>query len=193
MPSWGPGDGDMTNVSNTAEDSSKLGGPPVDHLSVAEIIIIVITVVTFVIIFWLVFYIRLLDTRREIDERNQRKENGTTGGSREDSASHAASEEGEFIRLPSVAEESLELRHFPPVEPENVTAEGTIVLDLEQVPHKKKPLWHYIHWKDPYEAPIPRPVACGQSKGKHIRFLFQSISPWAAAASLWRVDREDAL
>ncbi len=87
---------------------SKLGGPPVGHLTGGETAVIVLTVVGLAIVLWMIFYCRLLGARRDIDERNHGKEPESANDGRQGLGHRRMTEESTVVN-----DEEVELQQLP--------------------------------------------------------------------------------
>ncbi|KAK5654376.1 hypothetical protein OQA88_7285 [Cercophora sp. LCS_1] len=146
----------------TSQDTStRLGGDSNSYaLSASEIAVVVATLVIFLTAVGLVFYCRNLHLRRETDIKNQEKERAE---------GVAATVEGETIELkdgtpaqnsanPKIGDSEVNLISRVVSHQTDQVTPG----NLEAAKVGMRPLWHYVHWKDPYKQPKqtskPRPL-----------------------------------
>ncbi|KAK0656481.1 hypothetical protein B0T16DRAFT_399478 [Cercophora newfieldiana] len=126
------------------DNSYTLNGP--------EIAVIIVTISLFVIAMFLVFYCRSLQMRRKMDIKNQERERKT----------QAAVAEGETIELQEGNSVKNEATDFKPASSEvglfaaDAMSDRARRIDLESGQIVKRPLWYYIHWKDPCNNPKPK-------------------------------------
>lgn len=136
-----------------------------------EIAVIIATISLFVIAMFLVFYCRSLQMRRKLDIKNQERER----------KAQAAAAKGEPIELQegtSIRNETTGLK-LASSEVGLFAADGMSDrgkrTDIESGQIEKKPLWKYIHWKDPCNNPKPQPTKPQPEEG--ILFTSKPFSP----------------
>ncbi|KAK3363603.1 hypothetical protein B0T25DRAFT_49396 [Lasiosphaeria hispida] len=167
----GYANGGDSNWNETATHTGTwLGGNPGPYyMSAPEIAVIIVTIGLFMVAMFCVFYCRKLQMRRDTDMKNQArgrlftvegqaiemKDNTSTTAANPDIQSRASD-----VDLISKTQ-SAQSEAFP--------------ADLESGQGKmqpdKRPLWHYIRWKDPNNTPTPR------VKPRHVTEDDQFIPP----------------
>jgi hypothetical protein len=148
------GDADWNKTSTNT--GARLGNGDGEYtLNGPEIAVIVVTISMFVVAMFLLFYCRSLQMRRKIDIKNQVRERKA--------AQTAAATEREAIEL---KEGSSSVTNETPADSKpsgsecgffavDAMSDRANRIDLESGRIEKRPLWYYVHWKDPCNNPKP--------------------------------------
>jgi len=153
------------NVNQTAlNQGARLGnGNGTNTPKGPEIAVIIVTISLFALAMFVTFYCRALQMRRKIDMINQdreRKAQATvegdaielSGGNTADTTAGNTTKNTAENDITDFRPAGSEVGFFAPGE---ARSDRTSRTDLESG-LVKKPLWHYIHWKDPCNSPKPR-------------------------------------
>ncbi|KAK3331022.1 hypothetical protein B0H66DRAFT_528357 [Apodospora peruviana] len=153
--------GDANYNTTSTNQSSRLGGNDGPHLTTpAEIAVIVATLVIFIVALLLVLYCRKLQARRDLDLENKARVMLSTTPTTPPAAGTESIELKDGFGPTAEAPPSIIMGHHtttPSIESRPLTLN---IPSTKAPPEKqeadKQPLWRYIHWKDPYNTPLPR-------------------------------------
>ncbi|KAK0729721.1 hypothetical protein B0H67DRAFT_6245 [Lasiosphaeris hirsuta] len=144
--------GGDSNWNQTATHTGTwLGGNPGPYsMSTPEIAVIIVTIGLFMLAMFCIFYCRKLQMRRDIDMKNQARGKLFTV---EGQAIEMADNTSTTTTTPDPQSRAIDVNLILTLTDSEASPAA---LESGQDKIQKRPLWHYIRWKDPYNTPTPR-------------------------------------